>query len=228
MSKKLICFSLWGENPKYTIGALKNAELLESIYPGWIGRFYCGKSTPIETIENLKKFPNVEVVEYEDFGNWTGMFWRFYPASEADIEVMMSRDVDSRLNMREKLAVDEWLESDKSFHIMRDHPWHTALILGGMWGVKYPKLKGIKILIDNYKKGNYWQVDQEFLTDIVYPMISTDYIAHDEFFGYGPSLKFPSEREGSQFVGESFDENDIPVQEHRKALEWELKRKIVI
>ena len=37
--KKVISFSLWGDNPKYTIGAIKNAELIDTIYPGWIGRF---------------------------------------------------------------------------------------------------------------------------------------------------------------------------------------------
>ena len=39
---------------------------------------------------------------------------------------MLSRDCDSRLNKREKLAVDELLKSDKNFHIMRDHPWHNT------------------------------------------------------------------------------------------------------
>ncbi len=32
---KVISFSLWGDNPKYTIGAIKNAELSKTIYPDW-------------------------------------------------------------------------------------------------------------------------------------------------------------------------------------------------
>jgi hypothetical protein len=36
----------------------------------------------------------------------------------------MSRDSDSPLISREKEAVTEWLASNKSFHIMRDHPVH--------------------------------------------------------------------------------------------------------
>ena len=62
------------------------------------------------------------------------MFWRFEPAGEEDVDVMISRDTDSRLNLREKFAVEEWLESDKGFHIMRDHPHHGYPVLGGMWG----------------------------------------------------------------------------------------------
>jgi hypothetical protein len=52
--KKIISFSLWGDNPKYTVGAIKNAELALSIYPDWICRYYIGKSTPQEIIDELK------------------------------------------------------------------------------------------------------------------------------------------------------------------------------
>ena len=31
--KKVISFSLWGKNPTYTIGAIKNAELASQFYP---------------------------------------------------------------------------------------------------------------------------------------------------------------------------------------------------
>ena len=49
--KKIISFSLWGDNPKYTIGAINNAKLSQSIYPDWICRFYCGKSVPEEILK---------------------------------------------------------------------------------------------------------------------------------------------------------------------------------
>ncbi|CAF1684749.1 unnamed protein product, partial [Didymodactylos carnosus] len=37
---------------------------------------------------------------------------------------MNSRDLDSALTQRELDAVTEWLKSNKSFHTMRDHPYH--------------------------------------------------------------------------------------------------------
>jgi hypothetical protein len=155
--KKIIAFSLWGNNPKYTIGAVKNANLTNEIYNGWISRFYCGKSVPEDILNQLKSIYNCEVIVMDEEGDWSGMFWRFLPASESDVEVMLSRDCDSRLNLREKTAVDEWMKSYKSFHIMRDHPWHGTQILGGMWGVKYPKLKRMKNMIYDYKKSHFWQ-----------------------------------------------------------------------
>lgn len=218
--KKIISFCLWGNNPKYTIGAIKNAKLRESVYGNdWICRFYCGTSVPKNIIDELESVDNTEVVIMDEVGNWSGMFWRFYPASEEDVEVMISRDTDSRLNMREKFAVDEWLKSDKSFHIMRDHPWHGTQILGGMWGVKFPKLKNMKSMINEYTKGEFWQVDQNFLKEKVYHLIREESYVHDEFFNYEPWKKyFPKTREGKQFVGEAFDENDKPNEQHRNMI----------
>jgi len=117
---KLITFSLWGQDPKYTLGALKNAELSKTIYPGWKCRFYLGASVPKPIEYDLQKHDHVELVNRPEWGDWRGMFWRFEPAGEEDVEVMISRDCDSRLNKRAALAVQEWLESDKTFHIMRD------------------------------------------------------------------------------------------------------------
>jgi hypothetical protein len=209
MSKKLITFSLWGSNPKYTVGAIRNAVLANTIYPGWVCRYYIGKSVPNEIVQTLKNFNNVEIIEMEEEGNWSGMFWRFYPASEQDVDVMISRDCDSRLSLREKLAVDEWLKSDKGFHIMRDHPWHGTHILGGMWGVKKGVLPQMKNEIDNFVKGEFWQVDQNFLSRVIYPLVKENTMVHDEFFNFdNHKIKFPSERINKEFVGDVFDHND--------------------
>jgi hypothetical protein len=213
--KKIISFSLWGNNPKYTIGAIKNAELAKTIYPDWICRFYCGKSVPSDIIEKLKTYNNVEVIEMEENGDWTGMFWRFYACEDSD--VMISRDTDSRLNLREKNAVDEWLTSDKDFHIMRDHPYHNTLILGGMWGVRNGILKNILTLIENYNKGDFWQVDQNFLREKIYPIVVNTTYVHDSYHNFNLwSKKFSTERINQEFVGDVFNENDIRHPEYYK------------
>jgi hypothetical protein len=200
---KIISFSLWGDNPKYCVGAIKNAELAKNIYPDWITRFYIGKSTPSHYVLSLKQLDNVEIIEMSEQGDWTGMFWRFYAADGDD--VVISRDTDSRLSFREKDAVDEWLNSDKDFHIMRDHPYHGTPILGGMWGCRNGILKGINTLINNYVKGNYWQVDQNFLKEIIYPIVKNNLCVHDEYFEKKP---FPTKRIPKEFVGQAFNADD--------------------
>ena len=215
--KKVISFSLWGDNPKYTIGAIENAKLVNEIYEGWIGRFYCGKSVPENIIESLKNIPNTEVIMMDEDGNWTGMFWRFLACKDCD--VMVSRDTDSRLSLREKLAVDEWLESDKDFHIMRDHPYHTTEILGGMWGCRNNILKDIESEMSEYNKGDFWQVDQNFLREKIYPKVVQNSFVHDSFFSIEPNKKlFPSERVNKEFVGDVFDENNKRHPEYYKFL----------
>ena len=52
------------------------------------------------------------------------------------VDLYVSRDLDSRSNERELAAVQEWLDSSKEFHFMRDHPQHKTTILGGLWGCK--------------------------------------------------------------------------------------------
>ena len=209
----VIAFSLWGTNPKYTIGAIKNAELAQEIYPGWICRFYIGTSVPKEIIDQLDSFINVEIIKMNEDQNWKGMFWRFYAGT--DSEVAIFRDTDSRLSLREKYAVDEWLGSNKTVHIMRDHPYHNFPMLGGMWGYKNNGIYNLKELLDNFEKKDRYGTDYEFFSTVLYPLIKEDTIVHDEFFEGKP---FTSIRRNNQFVGQIFDENENTPIEHQNAL----------
>jgi len=213
--KKVISFSLWGSDPKYTIGAIRNAELSESIYPDWVCRFYVDDTVPKEIVDELKSHSHVEVVQKNTGGNWTSMFWRFEPAADKDIEVMISRDTDSRLTHREKAAVDEWIASDKGFHIMRDHPWHKYPVLGGMWGVKKGVIPNMKELINEFSQTDEYGTDYWFFAYKVYPLITEDVMVHDPFFEQKP---FPTKRKNSTFVGQVFDENEKTVEEHVRVL----------
>ena len=192
--KKIISFSLWGNNPKYTIGALKNANLALTIYPGWICRYYVGKSVPDDIINQLESLNNVEIIKMDEEGNWNSMFWRFYAIDDDDVEIMISRDADSRLSLREKLCVDEFMKSDKLFHSIIDHPFHGG-IMGGMWGAKKGLITNIKSLINSWEKTNEWQTDQSFLNTIIRPIIQNSYLLHDSI-----NLKnIPSKRENYEY-----------------------------
>lgn len=206
---RIISFSLWGTDPKYTIGAVRNAELAKEIYSGWICRFYTGEDVEDHIKQQLLD-NDAEVVEMGG-ADWNGMFWRFFAASKlGENDVMISRDTDSRLGWRERLAVDEWLEGDHNFHIMRDHPFHKTEILGGMWGVRGTVLNDIKEMIADYDNGDYdnkYQVDQNFLRDVVYPLVKENAKVHDPFF---ERIHFPTLRCPPDFVGQVYDENERP------------------
>jgi len=200
---KIISFSLWGEDPKYTVGAVRNAEMRKDYYPDWVARFYCGQSVPEDIINRLREIEGTEVILMDESGNWTGMFWRFLAADGDDI--MISRDTDCRFTQREVDAVESWLTSDKDFHVMRDHPYHGTEILGGMWGCRNGILKGITKLIDGYTKGDFWQVDQNFLRENIWPKVIEKTCTHDDFFAKVP---FPTSRKPREFVGQAFNSDD--------------------
>lgn len=210
---KVISFSLWGHDPKYCTGAIKNAQLASILYPDWNCRFYYGNNTDIDCINQLKLFKNTELIPMNEDGNWTSTFWRFFSADSDDI--VISRDTDSRLSIREVCAVNEWLESPYDFHIMRDHPFHQTEILAGMWGARNGILKGITKKIEEYYRANFKQDDQKFLTEHIYNNVKQNSCVHDSFFKVDSNAKlFPTKRVDYQFVGEVFDHEDKRDPEH--------------
>lgn len=205
--KKIISFSLWGNNFRYTGGAIQNAELAKIYYPDWICRFYVGNSTASGIINKLSKFANVEIIEMQENEDWTSSFWRFYALEDDQVSAVLFRDADSRIGKREKYAVEEWMKSSKDFHIIRDHPYHGGFpIMAGMWGIKNSTIKDIKELIRNYKNlGNFYNTDQMFLADIIYPKIKDNYIIHDEFFDKKPFPELAGARDKDFFIGQAYD-----------------------
>lgn len=199
--KKIISFSLWGNNPKYTFGALYNANLAKIIYPDWLCRFYVGSDVSKDILCRLSDLSNTEIIEKNSANDWTGMFWRFEASSDADIVIF--RDTDSRLNMRECAAVNEWLSKDKTFHIMRDHPHHVFPILGGMWGYKQNPQYNIVKLLREFVPTNQYGTDYNFLANVLYPIIGNDKTVHDPFFD---KIDFPTPRYNKEFVGDVFDQ----------------------
>ena len=207
--KKILSLSLWGNNPKYTVGAIENIKLAAELYQDWTVRLYTDKTAHDCIVDKVNDYNNYEFVVKKDEGDWNGMLWRFLPSIEDDVDVMISRDCDSRITAREKDAVDEWLSSDKDFHIMRDHPFHDIQILGGMWGCRNNIFRKIGIsVIDPDSYESKWQVDQHFLRYEVYPKVFDTIFVHDPYDHF-PNEKhvkdFPSPRINSHFVGEIFD-----------------------
>ena len=218
---KVISFSLWGDNPKYTMGAIKNSLLRNKFYPEWEMRVYHDSSVPSYILEELKG-NNVKLVE-RDNQNHSNAMWRFSPASEEGIECFISRDCDSRLFERDVAAVNEWLESDKKFHIIRDHPGgHAWEISAGMWGCKSGFIQNIDEKMHQYINTSHWisdrAVDQRFLQEIIYTQAITSLFLHDEYFNYegiGTQIKRDRKLDNFAFIGEPFDENDKQLSNHR-------------
>jgi hypothetical protein len=182
--KKVISMSLWGNNPHYVIGAILNADIAKEEWLDWTCRYYVSPNVPESAVKELASRDNTEVILMNEDVGWNGMFWRFYAAGDSEVDVMISRDTDSRISVRDKAAVDEWLSSDKDFHIMRDMCQHGWAVCGGMWGARNGILSNIVEMINNYSRkdhDNNHGIDQHFLTGIYSHLYHRAFI-HDDWF----------------------------------------------
>lgn len=221
--KKVISYSLWGNKPVYNIGAIENARTAPAWYPGFECWFYVHvPSVPNATIAALQATPGTKVLRMEgDLDTCKPMMWRFEAIDSPDVSVMLSRDTDSRFLLREKMAVEHWLGTTKTFHIMRDHPHHQFCILGGMFGTRkiadLPNWSAEMEKVTQREQRNY---DQDFLRDSIYPRIKNDCMIHASFNKYEDScLDFPIPYDANfRFVGEYIYENGSRSQHHVKEL----------
>ena len=236
--KGLVSFSLFGDNPIYTMGALRNVEIWQDSPFDVDCRFYVGKSVPKYVIHALE-LDGAEVIPFDGPEDQTATFWRYEAFNTKGYDYILSRDTDSRPYEREFYAIQEFLDSGAGVHIIRDHPFHGVKMLAGLFGVSercrahmadrlpsripdsfYRDVNRVctNFPIGLYESNDFYQVDQWWLRINVYPYFRNLFLAHDEFFGMERKRYkrgFPP-REDLRFVGEGFDENDNPrFIEHR-------------
>lgn len=201
---KAISFSLFGNKPIYTTGMIENVRIARELYPDWQVVVYWS-SVPKQTIKRLEQ----EGAVCRPGKGKNGMFWRFAIAWDKQVERFLIRDADSRLNPREKRAVDEWIESGLKFHVIRDHPHHTYPVMGGTWGA-VPFSELVKALQSYQPPSDFYTEDQIFLARTIWPLVREQTLQHDLCTRnlWPDARPFPAD--GERFCGERIDENGNP------------------
>jgi len=191
--RNVIAFSLWGNDMRYCAGAVANARLAPEIYPEWRCRFYCDASVPSSTIGELLSLGADVVMMPDGQRLHEGLFWRFQVCWDKGVDRYLIRDADSIINLKERLAVAAWLDSGKHFHIMRDFHSHTDLVLAGMWGGVGGALPDLNAQIDRYLDdiAKPRTCDQNFLREIVWPVMRQSYLMHDSLFEVLDAQPYP-------------------------------------
>ncbi|MCA9190946.1 MAG: hypothetical protein KDB03_04275 [Planctomycetales bacterium] len=199
---RLISFSLYGTSDVYLQGALRNVRLAASVYPQWKVRIYVSEEIDSSLLAKMES-AGAEIIRQQRTSVIDGMFWRFYPAADPQIDAVIIRDADSRLTLRERLAVDQWLESDRPLHIMRDHPLHQVPMMGGLWGCRKGFLSQLPLQVSSWKLWHKKGQDQDFLRDNVYRQYRHQCFVHSDFYGYpGEQVHpFPGVRDRGEFAG---------------------------
>jgi len=184
--KKIISFSFWGDKPQYVNGAIWNAEHAKDFYPEWTCRFYHDDSIPADALARITA-TGAEMVLMKRTDDVLGMYWRFAPLDDKDIERFIVRDIDSKFTKREVDMVNEWIKSDKDFHIIRDNRSHNVSMLGGTWGAKagvvkdYDQRLGFwfsQLTPTDNPRGLFFGTDQMFLHCYIWPIALHNHLAH--------------------------------------------------
>lgn len=209
----IISFSLFGPNIKFSAGAIENVKLARYVYPNWTCRFYIDKFN-YENFGSALKQLGAELILMPDSEKWSGTFWRLLVADDPKALYWILRDCDSRIGYRERYAVNEWIDSEQPFHIIRDHPAHHSIIMAGTFGGIHGFLPNIQQLIDSTERKQVYGADELWLAEHVWPLIHENVLIHDTFKGNPIKIPF----ENYRFIGEIFDENENCDFIHREML----------
>jgi len=125
-------------------------------------------------------------IENVDLPKAFGMIWRFIPMADDLVSEWHSRDLDSRISQRESDAVNDWLISKKTYHIMRDSPYHVTNILGGMFGMRLtdenkPKMKEVLVQMLEGSYNGRKGTDQSLLSRYLWKTAEPDSVIHDSY-----------------------------------------------
>ena len=179
----------------------------KEIYPEWTCRFYLDDSVPDHVKERLKGH-GAQVIEVnEEQKKISGLFWRFFVMDDAGVDFFLIRDADSLISYKEKAAVDEWVQSSKWFHTMRDYFTHTELILAGMWGGCVGIFHHIeKMIVEYLQHGDFLTnrvADQHFLRHCIWTTVEQNLLSHDSqgFDVQATSFPLPQQQKEYELAG---------------------------
>lgn len=188
--KNLISFSLYGDNTIYLEGAVLNSELVKSLYPDWVCRFYVDDTVPASVLDRLRQ-NEAEIVVMDSESSIPKTMWRFLAADDQKVNYVLFRDADSVISPQEAKLVQEWVNSGQRFHTIRDFGTHTELILAGLWGMIVGSIPNMaEKMAEFVQQGNLHKrfADQHFLRKAVWPYVKQDLYASDSVFGFGDNV----------------------------------------
>ncbi len=203
--------------------------MAQEFYPDYICRFYCASDVDPQIQNELRARPNVQLILISPASGRLGAFWRFLALNDPDADIILVRDVDSRFSIRETTAVDAWHASGLPFHVMHDHPLHGNPIIASMFGCLGGTLPELLPLIQQFNPSAGYGPDEDFLAQVVHPLMLGKVLTHADCFDGTPSTPctpFPTARLGLEFVGQVFDEHDVPSSYYESVLAEHLMNRV--
>jgi tetratricopeptide (TPR) repeat protein len=187
--RRVISYSVWGDNRAYLLGAAINARLAARYFPDWLVRIYADSGLAPDVVRLYERLGVELIFADRDFPDVPRYFWRFLAADDEDGRIFLSRDADSRLSAAEARLVDEWLQSGKRFHVIRDHVLHDELVLAGLWGgvasrdlAMRERIRRYFLSLPSRAPSHKYGHDQRFLGGSLWPLLRPSVFVHDRFY----------------------------------------------
>jgi hypothetical protein len=195
-TENVIAYSLFGANPRYCEPAVENAVVTHEVFKGWTCRVYLDASVPEHVPRRLAE-AGAQVIRMDGEKDRAvhPLMWRFLVVDDPSVKRFLIRDADALLSEREYAAVQAWVDSPRYFHLIRDYPSHTELILAGLWGGCTGIIKNIVPSMQAFETKNKESgrfIDQHFLRENVWPTLRKSVLCHDDLFGFHHAQPFPA------------------------------------
>jgi hypothetical protein len=177
-------YCIYGTNPKYVEGMVKNLEQIRDHYPTFHTWIVVGNDVSPEYIEKYESFQNVKLIHFPLTGGRLTTF-RFFPIDDPSVGCMIVRDADSRITERDRECIRRFMESDFTVYTIRDHYYHKCPLMSGQWGVKrtsaHPEFRfedAYNTLKEKLPSGlDYYGNDEYFTRHYIYPTFGKNMIA---------------------------------------------------
>jgi len=229
--RKVISMSLYGKDPRYTWGVIRNAQLLPVHLPDWKLRVYVAADpAPSELavpprILNKLRLLGAQIANVSTGNTMAPRNWRLLVADDQNVDYFLVRDGDTRLSEREAGAVRDWMlaaEKNRSqsaaiIHCIRDHPKHAdQAIVDGLWGGRPRALqqklqKNLTAVLQFASPSATLKDVSSALNEVLWPAIADLAYCHDSV---SPCDRwtvnrhpFPTSRSNLEYLGQKFDQH---------------------
>lgn len=192
---------------------------VKELYPGWVVRLYTHATTATEKplCDLLCQHQHFDLCEvsklthrmfiYKD-SDWSG--WRWWVLGDPLVAVWEARKMGAAVTPREAHAVTQFINSEKCWHVQRDHELQSGPIgsgfIGGksMWGQEDFLNLRKHLLNELYNNGD----ETLILEDVLAPMLQQDTMVHSSVLCWKDSgaVAFPSKRQPGEWVGMTLEQ----------------------
>lgn len=150
----LVCYSLFGNDPKYTKHVVENLDIIAEVFPDWTCRFYVDDTVPADIMQTLRS-RNCEIVPsgrsvgepcsdpfFARPGGLSGMMWRFAPFWEPEVDRFIIQDADDTPSYTFLQGLRRWMASGKLLYTFHAYPWYSRRASASMLAARGGALCG--------------------------------------------------------------------------------------